>query len=52
MAESGAGERGARLVAQLEDLALELRVPGGAVALRQLCDLGEQGLGIALGNGR
>jgi hypothetical protein len=38
------------LVAQLQDLALELGVAGGAVALCQLGDLGQQRLGVALGN--
>jgi hypothetical protein len=52
MPQPGPGERGSRLIAQLQDLALELGVASGAIALGQVDDLGEKCLGVALGNGR
>ncbi len=47
-----AGESGTGLVAQREDLALESRVAMAAVALAELFDLGEDLVGVALGNSR
>jgi hypothetical protein len=37
-------------VAAREDLALQLGITRGAIALRQLIDLGREGLRIALGD--